>query len=159
MTIMFYPKSDQINRSNELSLTKDVAAVTVFGMQAVSTRAFASDKDTWMKINFLTKIILLLNCSADAKFTALIEQGNFQPNWRSVPIGYLAYLRTHVECFTLHSVCVLLLLPLQIHVLLYFIRPHLCISLCLSIVQSSRASVLVSDLQSARTGCGAVSTV
>ena len=39
-------KSDQINRLSELSLTKDVAAVTVFGMQAVSTRAFSSDKDT-----------------------------------------------------------------------------------------------------------------
>ena len=105
MTIMFYPKSDQINRLNELSLTKDVAAVTVFGMQAVSTRAFYSDKDTWMKLNFLTKIILLLNCSADAKFTALIEQGNFQPSWRSVPVGYFGYLGTHVECINLHSVC------------------------------------------------------
>ena len=58
---------------------------------------------------------------------------------------------------SLCTLYVLLLLPLQIHVLLYFIRPHLCISLCLSIVHSSRASVLVCDLQSARTGCGAVS--
>ena len=105
MTIMFYPKSDQINRLSELSLTKDVAAVTVFGMQAISTRAFYSDKDTWMKLIFLAKNILLFNCSAGAKFTALIEQGNFQPSWRSVPVGYFGYLGTHVECINLHSVC------------------------------------------------------
>ena len=60
---------------------------------------------------------------------------------------------------SLCTLYVLLLLPLQIHVLLYFIRPHLCISLCLSIVQSSRASVLVCDLQSVRTDRGAVSSV
>ena len=60
---------------------------------------------------------------------------------------------------SLCTLYVLLLLPLQIHVLLYFIRPHLCISLCLSFVQSSRASVLVCDLQSVRTDRGAVSSV
>ena len=54
---------------------------------------------------------------------------------------------------------VLLSLPLQIHVFLYFMHPHLCISLCISVVQSSRASVLVCDLQSVRTDRGAVSTV
>ena len=52
--------------------------------------------------NLPTKKVLLFNCPADAKFTTLIEQGNFQPRWQFVPIRYLAYLRTHVECFTLH---------------------------------------------------------